>query len=178
MKVKMKIIPNLIVSDNAALIEVAHICGAPTTTPAISHVKDPFQLLNKIVLGDLPIHLAALTKAIIQPRFQNLESPIPKNISATQLLDHLAGWNVFTVKRRYRRVRGTANTSKQRKLATPTIVQTSRKVYKRGVGWTYEIEWQVRQNRKILAIFHSENEAQTYLETFDETHSTNLNKTS
>lgn len=152
--------PDIIVTRHRGLVEAARAFGVPESVPVIEHatIED---VAGRIVLGPLPLRLAAAAKAVIEPDLDIRPEDRGRELTADEVLERLRGWHVYAVRRLHRAPRGAAMRQRRRPTG-PVVRHVTRQVYEKGTGRVRREEWQVRRGRRVLARFATEAEAQAF----------------
>lgn len=88
--------PSVVVTRHLGLIEAARACGLDEDIPAVAHATADI-IRGKVVLGVLPLELAAVARAVISPVLEIAPNDRGRELTGMETLQRLRSWKVFAV---------------------------------------------------------------------------------
>ena len=95
----MKVKIDLVVTRHQGLIDFLREKGIiDENTKILTHISDPSEVKDKVVLGNLPLHLASMTKMLITPVLNLTPEMRGKDLSKEDVEKVFGGFKAFEVK--------------------------------------------------------------------------------
>lgn len=90
------VVPEIIVTRHTGLVEFARSHGLPADVPVVAHASAD-AVRGRVVLGVLPLHLAAEARAVIEAQLALRPEDRGRELSAAETAERFRGWRVYRV---------------------------------------------------------------------------------